>query len=74
MLETLIELWTHLSIDFITNLPSSKGYIRIVYNTILVITDYLIKYIMYTLIIKAVKVDKLIDIIVKHIIPFIGIL
>jgi hypothetical protein len=54
-------------------LPPSKGYIRIAYNIILVIMDYLIKYAIYTLIIKIVKADKLIDIIVKHIIPFIGI-
>ena len=55
-------------------MPPSKGYIRIAYNTILVIIDYLIKYVIYTLIIKVVKVDKLIDIIVKRIIPFIGVL
>jgi len=63
-----------LSIDFITNLPPFKGCIRIVYNVILVIMDYLIKYIIYTLIIKIVKADKLVDIIVKRIIPFIGVL
>ena len=64
----------YLFINFVTNLLPSKGYIRIIYNVILVITDYLIKYIIYTLIIKIVKADKLVDIIVKRIIPFIGVL
>ena len=59
--------------DFITDLPPFKGHIRIAYNVILVITDRLIKYAIYTLIIKIVKVDKLADIIVKCIIPFIGV-
>ena len=63
----------HLSIDFITDLPPSKGRIRIAYNAILVIIDHLIKYAMYTLTIKTVKADKLADIIVKRIIPFIGV-
>ena len=59
--------------DFVTNLPPSKGHIRIAYNVILVIIDHLTKYAIYTLIIKIVKADKLIDIIVKRIIPFIGV-
>jgi hypothetical protein len=62
-----------LSIDFVTDLPPSKGCMRIVYDAILVITDCLMKYAMYTLTMKIAKADELADIMVKRIIPFAGV-
>jgi hypothetical protein len=46
---------------------------RIAYDVILVITDHLMKYAIYTLMMKVAKADKLVDIMVKRIIPFIGV-
>ena len=72
-LETPTEPWTHLSMDFVTDLPPSKGRMRIAYDAILVITDRLTKYAMYTPTMKTAKADELADIMVERIIPFAGV-
>ena len=50
--------------DFITNIFSIRNsYINKIINTILILIDKLIKYIIYIATIKDLKVDKLVDII-----------
>ena len=51
-------------INFIIDiLPTRDSYINKTYNTILILIDKLIKYIIYIVTIKDLKVDRLIDII-----------
>ena len=61
-LPVLTELWTHLAVDFITDLPPSKGRRGIIYNTILVIMDRFSKYALYIVILKKATIEDLANI------------
>ena len=51
-------------IDFITNILSTRDlYINKIYNTILILVDKLIKYIIYVITTKNLKIDKLTNLI-----------
>ena len=53
-----------ITINFIMNILSTRNsYINKIYNTILVLIDKLIKYIIYVITIKNLKIDKLINLI-----------
>ena len=70
VLKAPIEL---VSMDFITGLPPSKHGGR-VYNAILVVVDAFIKYALYLPYWKDIDADQLSELMIKQVIPIIGIL
>jgi transposase InsO family protein len=71
-LETPLGPWTDLSMDFITDLPPSRGR-QGVYDAILVITDRFTKMVLYTPTTKKVTAEELADIMLERVIPFAGV-
>jgi transposase InsO family protein len=64
--------WTDLSMDFITDLPPSKGR-QGVYDAILVITDRYTKMVLYTPTTKTVSAENLADIVIERVVSFAGV-
>ena len=59
-----VNLFHTITINFITNILSAKdSYINKIYNIILVLIDKLIKYIIYIITTKNLKIDKLANLI-----------
>ena len=59
-----VNLFYTIIINFITNILSARdSYINKIYNIILVLIDKLIKYIIYIITIKNLKIDKLTNLI-----------
>ncbi len=61
-----------LNMDFVTELPKSKDWLRVEYNSILVIVDRLTKMVHYEPVLTTMDVDQLAEILIKAVIKYHG--